>query len=173
MFTRSDSRERFDRVETGSSVASRQLIAADMWDACLSDDLKLDSEEYKAEVEADRYAGAEASLIGAMDRYKLDAIVMPFSLTWRSCSLSRCPAITVPLGAYGLDVPYKPSSDLPYAAETLFNGPNQPFGLCFVARRFDDFNLLSIAHAFEQATLARNKIKPIVCPTVQLADTMG
>jgi hypothetical protein len=42
------------------------------------------------------------------------------------------------------------------------------FGLAFLGARFADAKLIGLAYAFEQRTLAREKVKPYVAPRSEL-----
>lgn len=54
---------------------------------------------------------------------------------------------------------------------TLVNvAPNVPFGIAFIGRRWSEETLISLAYAFEQRTMIRNKRKPYIIPTFELGD---
>ena len=106
-----------------------------------------------------------------MDRHTLDVVAMPSWTAGRPASFARFPSITVPLGAYSAGDTYKPVAES-FADQPKLLGPGRPYGITFIARRFEEIQLLQVAYAFEQATKIREKIKPIVCPTFQLEDVM-
>ena len=80
--------------------------------------------------------------------------------------LTRLP---VPLGFLPANTTLGP------ARPTRSNGPNQPFGIAFVGTAFSEFELISFAFAYEQAT--HNRLKqlafPEAIPKTQLVDIVG
>lgn len=75
----------------------------------------------------------------------------------------------VPLGFQPSDAP------LPEAKPTRPTGPNMPFGISFVGTAFSEFELISYAYAYEQATQTRLKqlALPDAIPQTQLKDVIG
>jgi hypothetical protein len=47
-------------------------------------------------------------------------------------------------------------------------GPNFPFGVAFISYKYSEEQLLAYAYAFEQATMARNTVKPYILPKTQI-----
>jgi amidase len=47
-------------------------------------------------------------------------------------------------------------------------GPNFPFGISFIGRKFSEPTLIQAAYGFEQATKVRDTVKPYVLPNFQL-----
>jgi amidase len=47
-------------------------------------------------------------------------------------------------------------------------GPNFPFGISFIGRKFSEPTLIQAAYGFEQATKVRDMVKPYVLPNFQL-----
>ena len=75
----------------------------------------------------------------------------------------------MPLGFLPTTTPLSPATPI------RATGPNQPFGLAFVGTAFSEFDLISFAYAYEQATHTRLKIRayPAAIPKTQLADIVG
>ena len=75
----------------------------------------------------------------------------------------------VPLGSLPTHTPLSPATPIRPI------GPNQPFGLSFVGTAFSEFDLISYAYAYEQATHTRLKVRayPAAIPKTQLADVAG
>ncbi len=75
----------------------------------------------------------------------------------------------VPLGFLPETTPLSPATPI------RSTGPNQPFGLSFVGTAFSEFDLISYAYAYEQATLIRLKVRAYLAaiPKTQLADVVG
>lgn len=85
-------------------------------------------------------------------------MVLPTSQSAGVAAIAGYPVVTVPLGFY-------PSTTEVFlnSRGTLVNlGPNLPFGLAFIGRRFSEEKLIAYAYAFEQKTKARAKIDPLV-----------
>ena len=74
-----------------------------------------------------------------------------------------------PLGFLPTNTPLSPATPIRPI------GPNQPFGLSFVGTAFSEFDLISYAYAYEQATHTRLKVRayPAAIPKTQLADVAG
>jgi len=51
-------------------------------------------------------------------------------------------------------------------------GPNVPFGIAFLGRKWDEARLIGLAYAFEQTTMVRGKVKPFFVPNMELADVV-
>ena len=68
-----------------------------------------------------------------------------------------------------------PDTPLTPAEPTRTDGPNMPFGISFVGTAFTEFQLISYAYAYEQATHNRLKVLayPDAIPKTQLADIVG
>ena len=48
--------------------------------------------------------------------------------------------------------------------------PNVPFGIAFVGRRWSEETLIKVAYAFEQRTMVRKRVRPLVAPKFELSD---
>lgn len=108
----------------------------------------------------------EGGVTGVLDRYSLDALVMPTFASFHLPAIAGLPVITVPLGYYPSHTPVTMN-----LKGTMVNvAPNVPFGIAFVGRRWSEETLISFAYAFEQRTMTRKKIRPYVRPTFELGD---
>ena len=108
----------------------------------------------------------ELGVVGTLDRYNLDALVMPTFAAFHLPAIAGLPVITVPLGFFPPETPLVMN-----LKGTMVNiAPNVPFGISFVGRRWSEETLISLAYAFEQRTLVRQKMKPYIRPSFQLGD---
>ncbi|CAF1207123.1 unnamed protein product [Rotaria sordida] len=93
------------------------------------------------------YIRLSKSLNQTMDIYNLDALVAMSEDYASLAAVGGYPIISVPLG-------YLQTA----------GGP-QPFGIQFMGRAWSEGILLQLAHAFEQATHVRDKVRPIYAPS--------
>ena len=108
----------------------------------------------------------ELGIVGTLDRYNLDALVMPTFASFHLPAIAGLPVITVPLGFFPPETPLVMN-----LKGTMVNiAPNVPFGLSFVGRRWSEETLISLAYAFEQRTQVRRKMKAYVRPSFELGD---
>lgn len=106
----------------------------------------------------------EQGIIGALDQYGLDALVMPTFASFHLPSIAGLPIVTVPLGFF----PPETAIAMNLKGTMVSVGPNIPFGIAFIGRRWSEETLISLAYAFEQRTMIRKKRKPYVTPTFEL-----
>ncbi|KAG4437306.1 hypothetical protein IFR05_007202 [Cadophora sp. M221] len=117
-----------------------------VWDATLSGWNNTDPRFWSA-YQQNLYYGGDGGLLGAMDRFKLDAIVMPADFAAHWAATVGTPIVTVPLGFYPSGTPVvKDSWGLVESA------PKIPFGISFMGRKFSEEKLIGMAYAFEQRT---------------------
>lgn len=114
------------------------------------------------------YYGSNATILGALEKYDLDALIIPSSMAPGYAAIAGYPIVTVPLGYYPA------STNVTYNSRgTLVSlGPNFPFGLSFFGRRFSEATLVKYACAFEAATNYRQLQHPYIIPNIQLVDVM-
>ncbi|PFH61860.1 hypothetical protein XA68_15988 [Ophiocordyceps unilateralis] len=98
--------------------------------------------------------GGESGILGVIERYNLDAVVMPTSVTDKCVPLTRGPAVTVPLSAYPNRAPLV-RSKFGNLAEA---GPKLPFGLTFAGKPWSEAELLGLASAYEKLSQVRNML---------------
>lgn len=106
----------------------------------------------------------ELGVIGALDRYNLDALVMPTFASFHLPAIAGLPIVTIPLGF----LPAQTRTTMNLKGTMVNRAPGIPFGLAFVGRRWSEETLISLAYAFEQRTLVRTKRKPLVSPRFEL-----
>jgi amidase len=85
-FTHTDPREDYPDRDTAR------------WDLALSLDLTQSSSNYTAALAADLYLGSEATILGAINEFKLDALILPTSQAAGVAAIAGYPVVTVPLG---------------------------------------------------------------------------
>ncbi|KAK3356730.1 amidase [Lasiosphaeria hispida] len=115
-------------------------------------------------LQENRFLGGEGGLFGALDRYELDAILLPTSFASGFAAIVGAPAVTVPLGFYPAGAPVVRNT----RGDLVDTGPNVPFGLSFLGRGFSEAKLIGFAYAFEQATGTRAKAKPYLVPKTEV-----
>ncbi|KAB5551022.1 amidase signature domain-containing protein [Coniochaeta sp. 2T2.1] len=124
------------------------------------------------ELQWNYYWGGEGGMLGAIERNKLDALVMPTSQSAGRAAIVGAPIVTLPLGFYPASQPVSRSS-----RGLVSTGPMIPkirFGLSFLGAKFSEETLLKLAYAYEQKTLTRVKgPKPYLVPNMELGDFAG
>ena len=108
----------------------------------------------------------DLGVTGTLDKYNLDALVMPTFTSFHLPAIAGLPVVTVPLGFFPSDTPLVWN----LKKTAIVVGPQIPFGISFVGRRWSEKTLIGLAYAFEQRTLARQKIGPYISPTFELGD---
>ncbi|TGO45013.1 hypothetical protein BCON_0433g00010 [Botryotinia convoluta] len=139
----------------------------DVWDAALQNWNNTDCEFWRAYQRA-LYWGNEGGLLGVIERYKLDAIILPSLFSWNWAAVVGAPVISVPTGAMPSDQPIVSDVDGLVSA-----GPNIPFGFRFLGARFTDAKVIGLAYAFEQRTMKRKTVHPYIKPRTDLRDVVG
>ncbi|KAH8585361.1 amidase [Bisporella sp. PMI_857] len=109
------------------------------------------------------YYGSEGGLLGAIERNQLDAVILPANFASKWAATVGCPIVTVPLGFYAPDAPIVRDS-----WGLVKSGPNIPFGISFLGKKFTEERLIGMAYAFEQRTKVRNKVQPYIVPSSEL-----
>ena len=125
-----------------------------------------ESEESYNAYEANLNMADEQGVTGTLDKYDLDALVMPTFASFHLPAIAGLPIVTVPLGFFPSDTPlvWNPKG-------TAINiAPQIPFGIAFVGRRWSEETLIAMAYAFEQRTLQRQKMVPYIRPTFEIGD---
>ena len=153
-FTRSDSRERYPDRDTY------------VWDRLLSRNVTDKSTEAWTAYQANLLMGGDHGVVGTLDRYNLDALIMPTFTSFHLPAVAGLPIVTVPLGFYPARTPMSmnPKKTMVTVA------PNIPFGIAFVGRKWSEATLISLAYAYEQRTMVRKKMHPYIRPASELAD---
>ena len=152
---KTDPRERYPKINTLT------------WDRAIemhADNLTSASEETWLAYQNGVRLGTEATIIGALDRYELDALILPTFTAYFYAAAAGLPVITVPLGILGDDAEVKWNHN----NDTVLSGPGTPYGLSFLGRKWSEEALIGFAYAFEQRTHVREKGKPWIAPTREL-----
>ena len=142
-------------------------INAVTWDRALEmhgRNLTSASEETWLAYENGVQLGTQATIIGALDGYELDALILPTFTAYFYAAAAGLPVVTVPLGILGDDAEVVWSRN----NDTVLSGPGTPFGLSFLGRKWSEEALIGYAYAFEQMTHVREKGKPLILPTTEL-----
>ena len=175
-FTRSDLREEYpDRDVCTKSSPSKLQISPYLpsqiyvWDRELERNYTNDSEESYNAYQANLEMAGPLGVLGTLDRYNLDALVMPTFTSFHLPAIAGLPIVTVPLGFYPANTPLEMN-----LKRTMVNvAPNIPFGIAFVGRRWSEETLIGLAFAFEQRTRVREKMRPYISPTFELGDQIS
>ncbi len=137
-----------------------------MWDSEFDRNITNESKESYDAYQANLHMAEEQGVLGVLDRYGLDALIMPTFASFHLPSIAGLPIVSVPLGFFPSDTVIAMN-----LKGTLVNvAPNVPFGIAFIGRRWSEETLISLAYAFEQRTMIRKKRKPYILPTFELDD---
>ena len=153
--TQSDPREEYPDRDTAS------------WEEALSYNCTNDSQEVWDAYQEDMYYGREGGVLGALDLYNLDALILPSTSSAFLPALGGLPIINVPLGRHPEDT--KIIKD--QKGHLVQIGPNVPFGIGFMGRAWSEEKLIGLAYAFEQRTMVRSKVVPYIVPKTELRQT--
>lgn len=123
---------------------------------------------YAASLATDHELGRSQGIDAALKQFNLDALLLPApGFATVPAAIAGYPIVTVPLGFYPDNVTIGSAGPL-----TVYPAPGVPLGLSFLGTAFDEFNLISLAFAYEQATHTRlaRKAFPAAIPSTQLSD---
>lgn len=138
------------------------------WDSVLDRGYDNTSPEWWSNYTTQLYYATTLGLPGALKNYSLDAMVMPTMYASKVAAIAGTPVITVPLGRAPDHTPVQQDE---YGTMNV-TGPNQPFGLGFAGDYFSEETLIEIAYSFEQITVMRNRVLPLIQPTTELEDVV-
>ncbi|KAI9807960.1 MAG: hypothetical protein M1825_005267 [Sarcosagium campestre] len=155
LFTKEDSREAFP---------ARDVL---LWDDALSSSLNNTSPEFWSIYQRNLYLGGKGGILGALEKYKLDALIMPTEYASSLAAIAGYPVVTVPLGFYPANMTVQRGSD-----DLVSVGPNIPFGLSFLGGPWSEETLISYAFAFEQLTKTRDMVQPRVVPKREIGTSI-
>ncbi|KAJ4397522.1 hypothetical protein N0V93_001753 [Gnomoniopsis smithogilvyi] len=141
----------------------------DVWDDAIELGYGNTAPEFWSNYTADLFYAGPLGVTGALTNFSLDALVVPTDFAPFLPALIGAPVVTVPLGA----LPPNTTVQQNGFGNLNASAPNLPFGFSFLGARFDEFNLIGLAYAFEQRTLVRNTIKPYIEPTTELVDVVN
>ncbi|KAM4058893.1 amidase [Hirsutella rhossiliensis] len=106
-------------------------------------------------------------ILGALTRHNLSAVVLPTSLAPEWVAAIGAPGVTVPMGYF----PASTAVTMEPRGELVEAGPSIPFGLSFLGRRWSEAHLIALAHGFEQRTWVRGRVRPLVMPEAEVAES--
>ncbi|KAL7802097.1 amidase-like protein [Trichoderma aethiopicum] len=155
-FTRDSPREGFPRFDTGS------------WDNFLSFGINNTAPSYWSNVTAITEFLGPLCFTGALEKHKLDAMVLPTPHSVLMASGLGLPVVSVPLGRSPDDTPIIKSEQ----GNLTLSAPNGPFGISFSGAAFSEEKLFAMAYAFEQRMNVRPTIKPFISPKTELAQVV-
>ncbi|KAG2347190.1 amidase signature enzyme [Suillus weaverae] len=130
------------------------------------------NDEYYAALAEDFDLGRRRGIDATLQKFKLDAIILPTDgKASKPAAISGYPIISVPLGFQPDDVEILPVPAAPLHTQA----PGLPFGIAFIGTAYSEFNLISFAYAFEQATQVRLKRRAYAkaIPTTQIKDVLS
>ena len=156
-YTRSDPREEYPNRDTY------------VWDRELTRNITNESPESWAAYQANILMAEEQGVLGVLDRYNLDALIMPTFASFHLPAIGGLPIVTVPLGFY----PAETRLTMNLKGTLVSIAPGVPFGIAFIGRRWSEETLISLAFAFEQRTQIRRMRRPLVSPTFELGQHMS
>lgn len=140
-----------------------------VWQGAIDLGFGNDAPEFWSNYTADLFYAGPQGITGALQNFSLDALVVPTPFSPFLPALIGSPVVTVPLGA----LPPNTTVQLNGFGNLNASAPNLPYGFSFMGDRFDEFNLIGLAYAFEQKTMVRNTILPYIEPTTELADVVS
>ncbi|KAL6800416.1 amidase signature domain-containing protein [Trichoderma sp. SZMC 28012] len=152
-FTRDDPQEGYPRFDTTA------------WDGFLKFGLNNTDPSYWSNVTLDRELLGPLCFTGALEKYKLDAMIYPTPYSVLTAAGLGLPVVSVPLGRAPDDSPIIPSD----RGKLILSAPNGPFGIAFSGPAFSEEKLFAMAYDFEQRTNVRTSIKPFIAPKTELA----
>ncbi|KAK5697636.1 hypothetical protein LTR17_023951 [Elasticomyces elasticus] len=151
------------------------LRSTDFWEDSLASNLTTSSPEYLAAISHNAYLGSNATIQGALDLHRLDALVLPTAYSVRPAVYAGYPVITVPLGYFNATTKVVQAGGGGDPSIWGLNtvAPGIPYGLSFIGPRFGEAQIIQYAYAFEQATQFRYQKLPLAkfMPKTQLGTT--
>ncbi|VDB86848.1 unnamed protein product [Peniophora sp. CBMAI 1063] len=160
-----------DLIAFNIAHASEELVPpffTDQSEFIESENTTVDAAFFAA-LAADADLGRTRGIDGTLKKFNLDAILLPTDgFTSGPAAIAGYPIVTVPLG-------FQPDNVTASAANPVIErAPGLPFGLAFMGTAFSEFELITYAFAYEQATHTRldRLAFPAAIPKTQLADVM-
>ncbi|KAI1345795.1 amidase signature domain-containing protein [Xylaria sp. FL0043] len=120
-----------------------------VWDCIIDTAIDNTSPEFVSMYAENMRLGGEGGILGALERFQLDAIVLPTALAPFAPALVGTPIITVPLGVASAEAKVTKEA----FGDAIETAPGLPIGISFLGRRWSEELLIEIAYAFEQRTL--------------------
>lgn len=110
------------------------------------------------------------SLHSANPRSKGAVLVVPAQYASGIAAVAGHPILTIPLGFAPAQTPIEYNK----LGTTIVKGPNFPFGIAFIGKRWDEETLIRVGYALEQAIKSQGKPKGVLRqkarPKTQLSD---
>ena len=138
------------------------------WDTAIEKNMSNTCTEFAPIYKENLYLGGEGGILGALERHDLDAVVLPTIIAPDIPAMVGTPVVTVPLGAASEET----EIEMERGWNVVENAPGIPYGIAFLGRRWSEELLIGMAYAFEQRTLAREKIRRFVTPKIDLTDVV-
>ncbi|KAL4913297.1 amidase signature domain-containing protein [Aspergillus aurantiobrunneus] len=137
-----------------------------IWDMALIAGMNNSSPDFWSLYQQSLSFGEEGGLLGALSRHELDAVILPSCIATEIPGILGTPIITVPFDSFpaNTSVRYNERGDLIDAA------PGIPLGVSFLGPKWSEESLIGMAYAFEQLTMARERIPRVVQPITELQD---
>lgn len=139
-----------------------------VWDESLALNFTNTSPKFWNYYQQDLFLGGAGGLLGALDTYDLDAVVVPTNVASGISAIIGAPLVTVPLGSYPANTTVRMNS----RGDLVDTAPNVPFGISFAGKLWSEESLIGFAYAFEQRTGVREMVKPYLSPKTELADVL-
>lgn len=172
-FTQSSSREQYPLRDTS------------IWDEALQGWDNKSPQFWPAYLQ-NTYFNGEGGLLGAIERFELDAVILPARFASKYAATIGAPIVTVPLGFYPDGVPITKNSwgmvqsapNIPWATLSELSILSSltllsRFGISFLGPKFSEDKLIGMAYAYEQRTQVRSKALPYILPTTEVFDVVG
>ncbi|KAL4940030.1 hypothetical protein BDV06DRAFT_27027 [Aspergillus oleicola] len=139
-----------------------------IWDLAIYAGLNNSSPDFWPLYQQSLALGEEGGLLGALERNKLDAVILPSCLATDIPGVIGTPIVTVPFDAFTPDTPIQYNS----RGDVVETAPGIPLGVSFLGPKWSEESLISVAYAFEQRTLARQRLRRVVEPITELEDIL-
>jgi len=140
-----------------------------VWAGALKQGWNNTSPKFWPAYQANLFYGGEGGILGALERTNTSAVLLPTQLSPSIPALVGSPVITVPMGFY----PANWTVSLNGFGNLVASGPNIPFGLSFMGRKWSEADLIGFAYAYEQRTMHRNDIQPYLVPNIEIGDIIS
>ncbi|PHH68334.1 hypothetical protein CDD82_634 [Ophiocordyceps australis] len=144
-------------------------IGTQTWDYIVESALDQTSPEFGQLVADNLRLGGEGGILGALERDRLDAVVLPAAVASFMPALVGTPVVTVPLGA-------TPEGTEPVkegVGDALETAPGIPFGIGLLGAKWSEEALIGMAYALEQRLGVRKRLKRHIEPSVDLGDVLA
>ena len=158
-----------ERTFTHNFTAEKwPLRDTEVWGGALRQGWNNTSPKFWPAYQADLFYGGPGGILGALDRTNVSAVLLPTQLSPSVPALVGSPVVTVPMGFY----PANTSVTMNGFGNLVATGPNVPFGLSFMGRKWSEADLIGFAYAYEQRTMHRGEVLPYITPNIEIADVI-